>query len=479
MKLSRRVTLGAGLALAGCGPKGKDPDPPPIPPIPPQRLDPQPIDHATKVAFAPEGVAYSEALFPQTVASGAMRESSVILWTRAAGVAQVTLRVWRDVSATEVALVTEQVLTVPDGGNVKVTVDGLAPGTWYRYGFFDAALAQRSQLGKVRTAFPSDWMEPLVVGATSCASYRYAPFAPLVAMGAQALDLWIHLGDVSYNDGAGSLDEYRTKWKAQLKDPGYRALMPNAGGYLTWDDHEFVNNVDVEAMGENNPQILAAKASFFETLPVEQGPNDRLWTSYRWGKTAEFFVLDCRMERKPSTRETPQAQYLSRAQMDWLKAGLKDSPCHFKVLCNSVPIANMPPPLWGAQAERWQGYAAAREELLGFIDAQALKNVWFLSGDFHLGLVMRVEATGPRRRLIEIAAGPAGNINPLSLVLEPGQDANKKLAFPPEQFVFAGGGFLTTTLTFDPRADTVRVVFTDPMKNGMAIYDQTLKDGQV
>ena len=81
--------------------------------------------------------------------------------------------------------------------------------------------------------------------------------------------------------------------------------------------------------------------------------------------------------------------------------------------------------------------------------------------------------------LIEIAAGPAGNVNPLSLVLEPGQEANKKIAFPADQFLFAGGGFLTTTLTFDPKADTVRVVFTDSMKAGVSMYDETLTFGMI
>ena len=467
VRISRRGVIAGGLALSACGPAG------------PSKVDPQTFDKATAVAFAPEALTLDQGLFPQTVASGAMKTDSVLLWTRASGAAQIVLRVWREVSATQVALVTEKTLAVPDGGNVKVKVEGLAPATWYRYGFFDVALQQRSQLGRVRTAFPADWNEPLTVGATSCASYRYKPFAPLVQMGSQALDFWVHLGDVSYNDGAGSLDEFRTKWKAQLADEGYRALMPSAGGYLMWDDHDFVNNVDPEAMGADHPLILNGKDAFFETLPVERGPDDRLWTSYRWGKTAEFFVLDCRMERKPSTRETAAAQYLSRAQMDWLKEGVKSSPCHFKVLLNSVPITLMPAPLWGAQGERWQGYVAAREELLGFLDTEDIKNVWFLSGDFHLGLVMRVERAGTRRRLIEIAAGPAGNVNPLSLVLEPGQEANKKIAFPADQFLFAGGGFLTTTLTFDPKADTVRVVFTDSMKAGVSMYDETLTFGMI
>ena len=53
-----------------------------------------------------------------------MKTDSVLLWTRAAGASEVTLRVWREVSATEVAPVTEKKLPVPVGGNVKVKVEG-------------------------------------------------------------------------------------------------------------------------------------------------------------------------------------------------------------------------------------------------------------------------------------------------------------------------------------------------------------------
>lgn len=452
------MAAGAGWALAGCG------------------IDADSYDHARRVAFSPEAVPASDALFPQAVASGAMRADSVLLGTRVAGASRVVVKVWRPASEAEVALVHEQTLRVPSHGNVKARVGTLAPATWYHYAFFDEANQQRSAIGKVRTAFPDDWKEPLVVSATSCASFRYRPFAPLLAMAQTPHDLWLHLGDVSYNDGAVNLSDYRGKWNEQLADPGYRALMASAGGYLTWDDHDFFNNVNPEAVDAQST-ITAAKEAWFESLPCEAGENARLWRSYRWGKTAEFFVLDCRMERKPSTRATNDAQYISRAQMDWLKAGLKASPCHFKVLLNSVPITNMPEPLWIGQGDRWQGYVAAREELLGFIDAQDLQNVWFVSGDFHVGLIMRVEREGPRRRLWEITAGPAGNINPLWYLLEPGQESNRRIAFPADQFLFAGSEFLTTQLTFDPKANTVRVVYTNPAK-GETVGDHTLTFGQ-
>lgn len=475
--LTRRDLVVAGAALgaaAACPPAPSKPDAGPS-------VDPQAYDHATRVAFSPAAVAESLTLFPETVAAGAMRTSSVLLWTRAVGEPALTLRVWRDVgSSTEVALVKEQAVSVPAAadGNVKVAVDGLAPATWYQYAFFSPDLARRSPIGRVRTAFPDDWREPVTVGATSCASAKFRPFAPLVTMSKQPMDLWLHLGDVSYNDGADTLSTFRAKWQEQLADPGYRALMPAAGAYLVWDDHEFANNLDPEALGPDHLVIVNGRQAFDETLPVELDARGRPWRSYRWGRTVEFFLLDCRLERKPSTRETGAAQFISPEQLAWLQQALTASPCHFKVVMNSTPIGDMPPPLWGGQADRWQGYAAQRDALFGWLEASGLENVWFVSGDFHLGLVHRVDRTGPRRKYVEVCAGPAGNTNPLTLVLEPGQEANAKIAFPPDQFLYAGGNFQATLLTFDPLADTVRVRFMDPSKQDAVTCDKTLRFGE-
>jgi alkaline phosphatase D len=471
--LSRREVIVGGAAVvtvAACtAPSKPDAGPP--------HIDPQPYDQATHLEFSPESVALSEALFPQTVSSGVMKTDSVLLWTRAVGEAQVVLRVWRDVgSATEIALVHERTVDVPvESGDLKLTVGSLAPATWYRYAFFSTDLARRSPIGQVRTAFPDDWNEPLTIGATSCASYRYRPFKPLVTLAQQPMDLWLHLGDVAYNDGADSLPLFRQKWAEQFTDPGYRALMPAAGAYLVWDDHDFANNFDPEALGPTNPLLLDGKTAFRETLPVEE---DRSWKSYRWGRTAEFFLLDLRMERKPSTRQTPDAQFISPEQLAWVQQALLESPCHFKVILSSVPISALPPPSWGGSADRWEGYPAQREKFLAFLDASGLDNVWFISGDIHVGTIMRLEKTGPRRKYFEICAGPAGNINPLTLVLEPGQEMNKKLVFPPEQFLYAGGGFQATTLTFDPQANTVRVKFLDPAQGDAVTCDQTLRFGE-
>lgn len=471
---TRREVLVAGAAVAAasaCPPASSAAD------AGPRTVDPQPFDGASRIVFSPAAVPPSETLFPQTVSSGAMTKDSVFLWTRAVGAGRVTLRVWREVgSETEVALVSEQALDVPaDHGNLKVRVQGLAPATWYRYAFFSSDLSARSPIGKVRTAFPDDWLEPLTVGATSCASYRYKPFRPLETLGRQPMDLWLHLGDVAYLDGAPDLDAFRVKWREQLTDPGYRALMPAAGAYLVWDDHEFTNNIDVEREGLDSALVSGAIRSFKETLPVEDGP---LWRSFRWGRTAEFFLLDLRTERKPSTRGTAQEEFVSPAQLAWLEQGLEASPCHFKVVLSSVPMAAFPEASWPGRADRWQGWPQQREHLLSHLEAKGVENVWFLSGDIHLGTLHRLEATGTRRRYFESCVGPAGNVNPLSIVLEPGNERNRGDFFPPSQFLHAAGAFQATLFTFDPRKNSVRVVFIDPKQGDAVTFDRTVTFGE-
>jgi alkaline phosphatase D len=470
---SRREVLlaGASASLVGC------PKPKPAPDAGPPTVDAQSFDHATRVTFSPAQSSEDLTAFPQAVSSGAMDQSSISVMTRAAGPASVTLKVWRDVgSDTEVALVLEKAIDVPVHGNVKVRVDTLAPATWYRYAFFAPGLATRSMVGQFRTTFPDDWSEPVTLGTTSCAKLINAPFRALSLQAQQPMDFFLHLGDVSYNDTAQSLEDYRAMWRATLSDEGYRAVLPACGSYLVWDDHDFWNNFDIEAIGPSDARFLTAKETFLEALPVELTPEGHLWRSYRWGRSLELFILDCRTERKASTRLDADAQYLSRAQMDWLKAGLVASPCHFKVIANSVPISAVPASGWPNQPDRWQGFPAARDELLSHLTTNGLTNVWFLSGDFHLGLVMRVDASGPNSKYLEIAGGPAGNGNPLALLLEPGQEQNRKLAFPPEQFLFATGGYNATTLTFDPKADTVRAVFINSA-DGKTTYDGTLTFG--
>jgi alkaline phosphatase D len=318
-------------------------------------------------------------------------------------------------------------------------------------------------VGRFKTAHPIGSLDVVRVGATSCTSFSYQPYTSLELTADYDLDLFVHLGDQSYNDDDETLSEYRASWRRTLNDPGYRAIYPSTSMLATWDDHEVTNNWDPETISDARRSF--ATQSYFESLAVERQESGALWHSYRWGDTVEFFVTDNRGERRPSTRTSDDAQYISDEQMEWLQDGLLNSEAHFKVVFSSVPITNMPG-LWDlSPADRWEGYASQRSELLDFITGNSLDDVYFLGGDFHIGFVARVEPEGPANSIWEIAVGPGANgPNPLAFLLnEP-------------QFDFSTNGFGTefvTVLEFDPVSSSVHVLFTDV--DGEVLYDEELR----
>jgi alkaline phosphatase D len=391
--------------------------------------------------------------FPLGIASGDVTEARAMLWARHDGTGPLQVVLWEMNGAVYAREVLAMDVMRAEGGFVHVDVDGLQPGLRYRYAFFEmdgGKRAARSPIGRFRASISAELLEPLVLGAVSCTSNGRA-FDTLARAGAREdLDGFLLVGDTAYCDGAKSRADYRAKWQQNLSTAGYRAIRQATSVVATWDDHEFDNDWNPETF--DGAQKLNATSTFYEHLPVRRDPAnpERLWRRLRWGKTLEIFALDCRSERKPSTRNTANAEYVSKAQLDWLKAGLTNSTAMFKLILNSVPIGSFPGAFQFANQDRWEGYPAQRTELLTHIDMTALTGVLFVSGDFHVGSMGRVGTTGPGAGLLEILAGPGGQTaNPLSNTLNP------------PQFDYATGTNNYTVLHFFPQGRMLRVVFHD------------------
>ncbi len=390
--------------------------------------------------------------FPQGVASGDVTAERALLWGRYTGGATLRLWVWPERGRTGVLSRDLEARPGADGV-VLVDVDGLPAGTRHRFALVELEAgrpARRSPVGRFVTAPAAGARPPLVLGVTSCTKEDHVPFPVLSRAAALELDAFLLLGDTVYADGARTPDEYRAVWHAMLATDGYRALRASTSVVATWDDHEVDNNWDPETTPAD--QLAAARAALFEQLPLRRDPAapDRLWRSLRYGDTAEVFVLDCRGERRPSTRGSAAPIYVSRAQLDWLEAGLVASPATFKLVMSSVPIGDFPLPFDAASAQRWEGYGAQRDEILAFIDDRRIGGLLWLSGDFHLGAAGRVEASGVGSTQLEICAGPGGHdANPLSALL----------GAPQWDFATTEQNFVR--LALDPDARTAEVTFLD------------------
>jgi len=421
--------------------------------------------------FDPETIPSATDLFPLSVQSGAMRSQSVLLWTFVTTTETVRLRVWRDDALTGERLLVRDELVTPNGdGYLHAPVDGLLPGTWYQYAFFSEAgdgLIARSPVGRVKTAPAPGDLSPVVVNTTSCTNATQRPYSALAAMANRTdAELFLHLGDQSYNDGITDLGGFRDAWRSTLTEPGYLALHQAMGAFQTWDDHEVSNDYDPTTVA---PSILAnAFQSYYETFPVERGPGGGIWNNYAWGDTVEFIILDSRSERYQPDR----SYYISQAQMDFVKERLTSSTAHFKVLLNSVPITDMPTGYVG-ESDRWEGYDRQRDELLNHITDNDIRNVWFLSGDFHIGMVTRVSNTGPARRIHEIAVGPGDNRNPAASLLDTLEtfSGTDQLLWHTTSLQSS----VQTVLTFDPARNQVRIEFRGA--DGAAYYDEWLSEG--
>lgn len=392
------------------------------------------------------------AAFPLGLASGDVTPWSALVWTKFTGTNPLHLAVWQ----MEGGQYTRVLLTrvTPVEGFVHAEVTALTPGFPHRYAFFEESagtLVRRSPIGRFRTALAPDALAPVSFGAVACTS-NGRTMSTLERAGARSdLDLFCLLGDTTYNDGVSTRAAFRGRWTENLSTLGYRRVREATSVLATWDDHEVTNDWNPETI---DPTLLAtATAAFFEHLPIRRNPDaaNRVYRKHRWGKTVEFFVLDSRSERRPSSRGSSMAQYLSRAQMDWLKAGLAASPVVFKVILNSVPITNFPGLFDFVAHDRWEGYPAARTEILSYVENARIPGVLWVAGDFHMASTGRVSRSGVGSRAIEVLAGPGAQTgNPLAGTL-----------FLNPQFDFFTATSNYTSIALDPATRRVRVRFHD------------------
>ena len=475
-------TAGAGLvsmALLGLTPActqpptdgdGGNPDGK-TPTDPQDKVDPTTFDKAKALTKDPASIKEGKTLFPLTVQAGILTSSSAWVWGYTTDDKPKTLRIWREDSDKKLYEAVHKKLT-PAEGYFKHKVEPLAPGTWYFYGFFDGE-NQRSAIGRFRTALVEGSKKPLTIAATACTKFGNMPYTSMSTTADFDYDMFLHLGDFSYNDPARNKKDYRELWRRTLADPGYKAALSKAGMYVTWDDHEIINNDKWDTISKQH--YKDGVDSFFEHTITERIEGDRFWNSYVWGDTAEIFVLDCRSERKYETRKTDDPIYISKEQMAWFKKALSESKAHFKIVMNSVPITD-----WTGTAmasisadDRWQGYPKQREEILKHITDNKISNVWWITGDFHLSTVNKIDAEGPYSSMYEIMVGPGGNGNPLWPIYQAQPQVARDEQFPPDRFPFFGGDYSATLMTFDPIDNSVRVKFVHH-KTKKVLFDQKI-----
>jgi alkaline phosphatase D len=262
--------------------------------------------------------------FPQSVASGDPRPTSVVLWTRVVDAdnpdsdLSLTLDVATDEAFTQrVAL---------DGGPsgtllaqaafdhcVKTRVEGLDPATtyYYRFRYAKHGASTNSRVGRTKTAPAEDADVSVRFAVVSCQDYAGKYYHAYRHLAGLEVDVIVHLGDYIYEttadpsfqvanaarqvtfgkpdealtlgsgdsqyQAAQSLDNYRDLYRLYRSDADLQAVHERFPIIAVQDDHEFSDDchADVATYTDGRtdetetPRRLAADQAWFEYMPVD------------------------------------------------------------------------------------------------------------------------------------------------------------------------------------------------------------------
>jgi alkaline phosphatase D len=192
----------------------------------------------------------------------------------------------------------------------------------------------------------------------------------------------------------------RSRYRYHLEDPHYAQFLAQTPVYVTWDDHEVINDFGGPALNAINPQLFAdGQQAYFEYWPLtgsDADPN-QIYRQIPYGAHADFFMLDTRSYRDPNVNWDPNPQtlepksMLGAEQFAWLQQALAGSEATWKFIVTSTPLAyptGFPQPAvdgrdgWANLTER-SGYESELMALLFYIESQDINNVVFLTADTH------------------------------------------------------------------------------------------------
>lgn len=315
--------------------------------------------------------------------------------------------------------------------SVHVKVKGLAPDRVFYYRF--RAGQWTSPAGRTRTApAPGAHKRELSLAAVSCQAYHDGYFTAYKHLAQEDVDVVFHLGDYLYeyavsatggarnytdrtlpalfNRETTTLEDYRLRYALYKSDPDLRAAHAAHPFVVTWDDHETENNYAGDTPENSVPpeefliRRAAAYRAYWENQPLRapqqpNGPDMRLYRRLRFGRLAQFDILDTRQYRSDQAygdgwqtpgpeSEDPSRTLTGAAQERWLIDGWRHSKATWNVVPQQVTFAqrrNVPTDDYKLSMDSWDGYPASRDRVLKGAEATGTDNLMVLTGDVHVG----------------------------------------------------------------------------------------------
>jgi alkaline phosphatase D len=357
----------------------------------------------------------------------------------------------------------------------KVRVEGLKPGQQYAYQVYlnaaqgkdsDPVDAQFRTAPATGTFAAFDFTFGAGLGGQGYCRDPETGWVIFETMLAEEPDFFVLLGDSVYVDSAcpaprnvpgaegpyTDLEGFRTRYRYHLEDPHYAALLSHTPVYVTWDDHEILNDFSGLALNAINPQLFAdGIQAYFEYWPLtgtEDEPH-RMYRRFSYGPHADFFVLDTRSYRDPNVNWDPSPRtlqpktMLGEEQFAWLQQELADSEATWKFIVTSVPLSyptGFPQPEvdgrdgWANYSER-SGYETELMALLFFLESHDIQNVVFLAGDTHWPFALSYDPDRDGQPdFYELGSSPMSSI-PLPPADPPDQTFNPTVLYAEGEFM--------------------------------------------
>ena len=360
---------------------------------------------------AADGFVIQTRLAPEPIAGGGMPAENI----------EVRFEIATDPEMKKVVRKGLGVATPQLGHSVHVELRGLEPDRWYWYRF--TAGDARSRIGRARTTpRDSSLAEELNFAFISCQHYEHGLFTALEHMAREQLDLVVHLGDYIYEykgiDGKvrkhsgpeiTTLEHYRNRYGQYQSDPLLQEAHAHCPWLVTWDDHEVDNDYATfhsEQPGVSAASFMKRRASayqaYYEHLPLRRssipaGPFMQLYRRVRFGRLADFAILDTRQHRTPQANGNglkplvgealnPNATILGGRQEAWLRRVWLESKAEWNVMAQQVLMARvdrLPGPAEGYTMDKWAGYEVCRQRVMQTLADLKVPNPVVLTGDIH------------------------------------------------------------------------------------------------
>ncbi|HET6981813.1 MAG TPA: alkaline phosphatase D family protein [Myxococcaceae bacterium] len=258
--------------------------------------------------------------FPQGVASGDPKQTTVILWTRVVNVGSVPvdlplrLEVATDVTFTHLVVERDGLTaTSAHDGCIKVRVKGLSPATtyYYRFSLVQGSTRYFSTTGRTRTAADASADVPVHFTVTNCQDYvgRYwNSWQQMLTVAPENLDFFLAIGDYVYettaadgvpvgsravtfttpseaitvapgNLAAKSVGNYRDLYRTYRGDRQIQQAHARWPMIAIWDDHEYSDDCwgstatyfNGRKNEKDDERRRNAEQAFFEYMPIDEG----------------------------------------------------------------------------------------------------------------------------------------------------------------------------------------------------------------